>query len=458
MNTNPIHNVTGPMGSSRSAPVSGAETSGNPTASFAERGSVTRSKLARTELLSFHDPHPALHLSAPGDGRAPNGPAWHVTTTLPRSFGPGARVYDPQRDGAQRWYGVSKTARAGLPAAGHRPALRSCGPRSIANLASRIAAFSLVEILVVVALLGVIILGLVAMFHQTQRALVGSTTQSDVLEAGRATAEFLKSDLEKITPCNSTNPNAWNFYSGLEYQNNGTPAVLVQPLLSPGDLRTNVMQSFFFVSCTNQHWMATGYVLDRPDLGVATLYRTNFDLTFGFTNRQGPPGVGIPTAGVLAIPIALTDFLNLTRVATANRTVPSNFSRIADGIVALRLRAYGINGVLVPLMNPLPHTWTNSLNLRSGFTMGTLNDPVTSSALFTGYGGDYDYAFNSNAVPAAVEIELGVLEPRSLTRFYGLTNSPSAALAWLQKTNRSGQVHIFRQRIPIRNVDPTAYQ
>jgi len=31
-------------------------------------------------------------------------------------------------------------------------------------------------------------------------------------------------------------------------------------------------------------------------------------------------------------------------------------------------------------------------------------------------------------------------------------------LAWLQKTNRSGQVHIFRQRIPIRNVDPTAYQ
>jgi hypothetical protein len=25
-------------------------------------------------------------------------------------------------------------------------------------------------------------------------------------------------------------------------------------------------------------------------------------------------------------------------------------------------------------------------------------------------------------------------------------------------TNYAGQVHIFRQRIPIRNVDPTAYQ
>jgi len=346
-----------------------------------------------------------------------------------------------------RWAIFGRPSGTGIPTLS-----RSHAPRS--------DAFSLIEILVVVALLGVIILGLVAMFHQTQRALVGSTTQSDVLEAGRATAELLKSDLEKITPCNSTNPNAWNFYVALEPNLvAGTPAVQIEPLLSKGDIRTNIMQSFFFVSCTNQHWMATGYMLDRPDLGVATLYRTNFDLSTNYAIPGSRTFLGI--SNVAAIPRALSDFINLSAAATANKSVPSNFSRIADGIVDLRLRAYGANGVLVPLMNGPngpPRTLTNSLNLRLGFTMGTVSDPPGNSPYYTGYGGDYDYAFNSNAVPATVEIELGVLEPRSLTRFYGLTNTPSAALAWLQKTNRSGQVHIFRQRIPIRNVDPTAYQ
>ncbi len=322
-------------------------------------------------------------------------------------------------------------------------------PKGVVTSAG-LKAFSLIEILVVVALLGVIILGLVAMFHQTQRALLGSTTQSDILEAGRATADLLARDLEQVTPCNSANSNAWNFYAQLELQNNNpnTPAVLLQPLLGANDYQTNVMQILFFVSCYNQHWSATGYALDRPDLGVASLYRTNFDLSTNYVRAYG-------VSNVAAIPQALTDFNNLVGAAMLNKTVPSNFSRIADGVMHLRVRAYGTSGVLVPLMNPAPRALRlNSLNLGTA-NMGAQLDPPFSSSVYTG---DYDYSFNSNAVPAAVELELGILEPRTFERFKALTNNLTAAVAWLTRTNRAAQVHLFRQRIPIRNVDPSAYQ
>ena len=50
----------------------------------------------------------------------------------------------------------------------------------------RRGAFTLIEIMVTVALLSFIILGLMAMFHQTQRAFRNSITQTDVLEGARA--------------------------------------------------------------------------------------------------------------------------------------------------------------------------------------------------------------------------------------------------------------------------------
>jgi hypothetical protein len=60
----------------------------------------------------------------------------------------------------------------------------------------------------------------------------------------------------------------------------------------------------------------------------------------------------------------------------------------------------------------------------------------------------------SNTLPASVEIQLGMLEDRTLQRaqsISGLTQSNYLA-------QHAGQVHLFRQRIPIRNVDPSAYQ
>jgi len=62
--------------------------------------------------------------------------------------------------------------------------------------------------------------------------------------------------------------------------------------------------------------------------------------------------------------------------------------------------------------------------------------------------------FVSNAVPAFVELEIGVLESDVLKRWRGM--SPVAGANYL--SNHVAQVHIFRQRIPIRNADYSAYQ
>jgi hypothetical protein len=61
----------------------------------------------------------------------------------------------------------------------------------------------------------------------------------------------------------------------------------------------------------------------------------------------------------------------------------------------------------------------------------------------------------SNTVPASVEVNLGVLEDGILQRAESL---PPGAAQVNYLSNHVGQVHLFRQRVLIRNVDPTAYQ
>src|SRR5205085_5373952 len=65
--------------------------------------------------------------------------------------------------------------------------------------------------------------------------------------------------------------------------------------------------------------------------------------------------------------------------------------------------------------------------------------------------------FWSNAVPAYLELELGVLEPHILERFRGIGSGNQLAQRQYL-SNHVAQVHLFRQRIPIRNVDFKAYQ
>jgi len=118
----------------------------------------------------------------------------------------------------------------------------------------------------------------------------------------------------------------------------------------------------------------------------------------------------------------------------------TNMSHLVDGVVHLTVRAYDING-----------QW-----MTNGYPFGYTN--IARNVWFSGSAwGETGFYMFSNTLPASVEIGLGILEDRSIQRAESLINvSPVACSNYL--AGRAGQVHLFRQRIPIRNFDLSAYQ
>lgn len=331
-------------------------------------------------------------------------------------------------------------------------------------------AFTLIEIMVTIGLLSLIVLGLMAMFNQTQRAFRTGMKQTDVLETGRGTIDMMIRDLEQMVPSdypylkvNGAFYAATNFFvepSPGFYNpllNVATPPPLLQELPGSSYARTNLVQRFFFVSKANQDWLGTAYQV-LPDDGnfcVGTLYR------FSGTNasRLGPMTISaaIQRAADLAERNALAG-VPVTNVANVN-VPPFNQStwidvnRVADGIVHLRVRAFAANGSLV-VTNATGAFNTNGMfallplgpytNVWDSIVFGNrFYDPAQTAA-----------AFMKEAVPGFVEIELGVLEPDILKRYRSI---PVAAVQRQYLSNHVAEVHIFRQRIPIRNVEFTAY-
>jgi len=264
------------------------------------------------------------------------------------------------------------------------------------------AGFSLIEIMVTVALLTVIVLGLVAMFSQTQRAFKSGMTQTSVLDAGRALTDMLGRELEQARAASLP---AVNFYVEIPPVAAGTQALPgpgAQPLL-----RSNVLEDVFFLMRENLRWTAVGYRVGTPASGIGTLYR------FLYVCTNSP---------ARELPRALGYFTNAPL---------DNLSRVADGIVHFRLRAYDTNGLWIT---------------RPRTNINVLQPP--------GYN-EVDYAFWSNAVPVAVDLEVGVLEPQTAARFWSI---PNAASQREYLRNQAGRVHLFRQRVDLRNADLQAYR
>jgi hypothetical protein len=63
---------------------------------------------------------------------------------------------------------------------------------------------------------------------------------------------------------------------------------------------------------------------------------------------------------------------------------------------------------------------------------------------------------SSNALPASVSVEMGVLEDRALQRAATWANGSLNQSNYLG--GQAGAVHIFRQRVTIPDVDISAYQ
>jgi prepilin-type N-terminal cleavage/methylation domain-containing protein len=289
--------------------------------------------------------------------------------------------------------------------------------------------FSLVELLLVMTLLSLIVLALMAVFNSTQKAFRASVTQTDVLEGSRAAVDLIASDLRGMTPSGGMSNNPAlppyppvNFFVVANGQAGYEP--LPQNLPGGSVQRTNLLNTFFVLGRENTQWTGVGYVVDATNnTTLYSLYRF-----YAETNVNYSPW--------------LLYNLFAQQVAASQWT---NMSHVIDGVVQFTVRAQDPQG--------------RPIN-------GNLSFPIYTNALNTQflppYYGEAQIYMYSNTVPASVELELGVMEDSTLARAESLsvpTKFPWQAPAqWEFLQGQSGRVHLFRQRVTIPNLDPTAYQ
>jgi hypothetical protein len=291
-------------------------------------------------------------------------------------------------------------------------------------------AFSIIEVLMVISLLSLIVLALMEVFSTTQRAFRAGVTQSDVLEGGREAVDLITSDLRLITPSGGASNIVYGSVNFFALDNSYSSVLAYTPLLQslPGGSvqRTNVLNYFFLLGRENTKWTGIGYVVNPSSSSpLYPLYRF-----FEQTNTSISPQT------------MFFDFLN-----DINNGQWTNMSHVVDGVVHFVVRPCDVNG----------YPMTSTYQYESG--QWVTNNDV---AFYPGAAGGTGFYFFSNTVPASVELEMGVLEDRTLQRAASLPNNAPAAPPNDRRTlylqGKSGNVHLFRQRVTIPNVDPTAYQ
>jgi type II secretory pathway pseudopilin PulG len=316
-------------------------------------------------------------------------------------------------------------------------------------------AFSLIEIMMVVTLLTLIMVALMSVFSSTQTAFRASITQTDVLEGGRATMDMITSDLRQMAPSGGYQAELYDQGAFVAYPQTLVPPILpseqfyptnpinfwlsppvptiIQPLLGANDpltMRTNQLQSIFILTYQNQLWRGIGYFVDTNSTAyIDPLYR--YDSNIEIAQDSLP-----------ARPSPQQIFTNFAAVASsANLDNTTNATHLLDGVVHFNARAYDVNGA-----------W-----MTNNFAYFT-NYVVTNATFYYPVGGEVSLYMCSNTLPAAVEVQMGVVEDRVLQHVFALPAPTSSGVRSNYLAQQVGKVHLFRQRVTIPNVDFTAYQ
>jgi len=262
-------------------------------------------------------------------------------------------------------------------------------PESFVLVGARRCALTLLEMMVAITLLAVIMVGLVAMFNQTQKALHVANAQTDIFENMRAAIQMIGRDLTEMAAfddINVTNAYAFPVPSPIP------GGVITVPSSPPTDIPLDFDETFWLTR-VNDTWQGIGYFVDGTNFGVGTLYRYA-----GAARRELAPSL-------------LNAFL---------APFPTNTYRVSDGVVHFTLTAaYPAYG------------------------------DVLGGGLTNYYVPMNRFVFASNALPAYVDVELGFLEPAMLKQFHSLTDNVAVAQNFLR--THVGNIHFFRERVPIRN-------
>ena len=253
----------------------------------------------------------------------------------------------------------------------------SCGRRAL----------TLLEMMVSVTLLAVIMIGLLAMFSHTQKALHVAVTQTDVFENARGAIQLVARDLSEMMAYDDTNVQN----AALLYQ----PSPAGTLVLPSGASQRMDMTEAFWLTRVNDEWSGIGYYVaedaaGRANVGVGTLYRFS-----QVTNR-------------FTVPFLRGHFDDL---AVTNQ-------RVSDGVVHFSMEAVYVSGA------------------------NAFGQPI--------YGRTNDWQFRADELPAFVDLELGVLEPSTLKQFQSIASlNVTNAQNFLRQ--HEGRIHFFRERVPIRN-------
>jgi prepilin-type N-terminal cleavage/methylation domain-containing protein len=298
-------------------------------------------------------------------------------------------------------------------------------------------AFTLVEMMVTVALLGFIVVGLTTMFVQAQRAFRAGMNQTDVLESGRAMTDLLTHQLEEAAPAG---------YGGLTNFDVQFQAWSTNAMVAGSPPRTNIIDSFYFLTHSNLTTVLNGYVvaltnavLSNATFGTLYCYQTNF-----------------PSSSTNLLLTAATNFETIAANAvnnvdgTNNSNIDPSLFRVADGVIHFRLLPYTPAGNLITPTNSngtLLYVYTNLSGTVYAATTNLTTPPPGENLVST---------FTSNAIPAYVDLEIGVLESSTLATLAALPPGP-VQQRYLGDSMTTGRIHLFRRHVVLSAVDPQAY-
>lgn len=295
----------------------------------------------------------------------------------------------------------------------------------------RAAAFSLVEMMVAVAVSSVIVFALYAVFNQTQKAFRAGAQQVDVLEGGRAAMDMIVADIEQMVAFNI--PDVTNYYAMFP------PTVRVVGITEDTAQKTvtNVLREVFFANQQNHEYEFIGYRFAPDPLNepVAKLLR--------FTSRVRTTEIlsqdNVRTNGFDEFALTPSeDILNpQTRLPYPKY---KNFDAILDNVVHFRLIPYTRDGYRWTRELAEEDPYRDKYNPQDGVVfLQDFSQPDYPPGTFA------TYVFKYQSLPAFVDIELGVLDPKVAETLRGMPSE----LAEDYLNRQVDSIHLFRKRVAI---------